>query len=352
MGPMEIMAQARGFMLSRVILSAAQFDFFTVLEATPMSAADLATRLALDARATTRLLDSLVAAGLLTKQNDAYQVTPASACLSARHPQTMLPMVLHMNGIWNNWSTLSEAVKTGTNDRLESVVAATDDRQRQAFIGAMHVIGRQLAQEIAAAYDLSPFRQLLDIGGASGTYTIAFLAKNPVLRAVLFDLPGVTDMAKERIAAEKLAQRVTIVSGDFYRDALPGGCDLALLSAIIHQNSPQQNVELYRKIWQALQPGGKLLIRDHIMDESRTQPADGALFAINMLVNTAAGDTYTFAEVKAHLEQAGFGEVRMVRQGERMDCLVEAQKPQANAANPPAAAKTKRGGKRNKSERV
>jgi predicted methyltransferase len=125
---------------------------------------------------------------------------------------------------------------------------------------------------------------------------------------------------------EGFQDRVELAAGDFYLDELPGGCDLALLSAIIHQNSPEQNIALYEKIHRALAPGGVVLIRDHIMDESRTQPPAGAMFALNMLVNTSAGDTYTFAEVKQTLEAAGFGEIRQVRTGERMDCLVEGRK--------------------------
>ncbi len=117
-----------------------------------------------------------------------------------------------------------------------------------------------------------------------------------------------------------------LVAGNYNKDELPGGCDLALLSAIIHQNSPEENQTLYRKIYQALEKGGVLLIRDHVMDESRALPPQGALFALNMLVSTPAGDTYTFEEIRKDLEMAGFDDVNMVLRGERMDCLVEARK--------------------------
>ena len=191
----------------------------------------------------------------------------------------------------------------------------------------MHVSGRKLAQKIASEYDLSRFKRLLDLGGASGTYTIAFLRCNLAMTAMLFDLANVIPMAKERLAVEQIEDRVQLVSGDFYRDELPKDCDLALVSAIIHQNSPEKNLELYTKINRALEPGGTILIRDHIMEESRTKPAAGALFAINMLVNRHGGDTYTFAEVKEGLEKAGFIEVKQVRYGESMDGLVEGRKP-------------------------
>ncbi|MGA8180202.1 MAG: methyltransferase, partial [Desulfobacterales bacterium] len=171
------------------------------------------------------------------------------------------------------------------------------------------------------------FKNLLDIGGGSGAYTIAFLNKNPNLNAVIFDLEGVIPITKEKIAETGLQDRVRFLTGNFYEDDLPGGCDLALLSAIIHQNSPQQNLALYQKIFHALVPGGKLIIRDHIMDESRTNPPAGALFALNMLVNTPAGDTYTFNEVKATLQAAGFTEIKLALSGKEMDSLVEATKP-------------------------
>jgi hypothetical protein len=134
-------------------------------------------------------------------------------------------------------------------------------------------------------------------------------------------------MAEERLRAEGLSDRVTLAAGDFSRDELPSGCDLALLSAIIHQNSPAQNLDLYGKVFRSLSVGGSILIRDHIMDESHTLPANGAIFAVNMLVGTAGGDTYTFGEIKEALEKAGFAEVCLVQPGgEVMDGLVEARK--------------------------
>jgi len=262
---------------------------------------------------------------LLQKEQQRYRLAEGSEALSGKHPATILPMVLHLNHIWKNWSLLSDIVRQGKNESLKKITEWGGEVQ-EAFIGAMHVVGKEMASEIAESYDLSPYKKLLDIGGASGTYSMAFLRKNPAMRAVIFDFAPVLALAKKRLEAEGFLDRVELVAGDFYQDELPEGCDLALLSAIIHQNSPEQNIELYKKIYRALVPGGVVLIRDHIMDESRTQPPAGAMFALNMLVNTSGGDTYTFKEVKETLEAAGFGEVKQVRNGERMDCLVEGRK--------------------------
>jgi len=321
--PDLLMADARAFMKSRVILTGAQLDFFTKLHDTPNTADEMAGAMKLDPRATTRVLDTLVTLGLIEKENGLYRTTEEGTLFSSRHPQTVLPMVLHLSHLWETWSRLTDIVKGGPNPEQEPGVGMSEE-SRKSFIGAMHAIGHGLSMEIAGDYDLSPFKRLLDIGGGSGTYTIAFLKTNPRMTGVIFDLQSVISMARERIEAEGLEGRVEFVPGDFYGDELPKGCDLALLSAIIHQNSPEENLELYSKIRQALVPGGKVLIRDHVMDESRTAPPAGAMFALNMLVNTRGGDTYTFDEVKETLEKAGFVDVKLVRKGERMDCLVEA----------------------------
>jgi SAM-dependent methyltransferase len=326
MNPETVMAEVRDFMKSRIILTAAELDLFTVIDNKPATAAEMAARLHLDPNALTRLLDCLVVFGLLEKEQGPYRTTEKGAFFSAAHPETVLPMVLHMNHLWETWSKLTEAVRKGHEDQSKPGLKF-DEKSMKAFIGAMHVVARGLSAEIAGFLDLSPYRRLLDVGGASGTYTIAFLRKNPAMTAKLFDLEGVIPIARERLQEEGLLDPVELVAGNFYQDALPGGCDLALLSAIIHQNSPSQNVALYQKIYQALEPGGVLLIRDHIMDETRTRPPGGAIFALNMLVNTRGGDTYTDNEVKDTLEQAGFTEVQLLRKGSQMDGLVQARKP-------------------------
>jgi hypothetical protein len=124
-----------------------------------------------------------------------------------------------------------------------------------------------------------------------------------------------------------MLDRVTLVPGDFYRDEFPRGHDLAFVSAIIHQNSLDQNVNLYRKIFRSLNWRGRIVIRDHVMDPNRIYPRDGAIFAVNMLLGTSGGGTYTYEEIKTGLSQAGFAGMRLIRKGDHMDALVEAFKP-------------------------
>ncbi|OPY88914.1 MAG: Demethylspheroidene O-methyltransferase [Syntrophaceae bacterium PtaU1.Bin231] len=234
-------------------------------------------------------------------------------------------MILHAAHLWERWSGLTGIV-AGTGSAEAAASSARTADELRAFIGAMHVVGMSLAEKIAAAVQPGPARNLIDVGGASGTYTVAFLRAAPEMKATLFDRPAVVEIARDRLAKAGMLDRVRLEAGNFDEDELPGGHDLALLSAIIHQNSPGQNVELFRKVRRAMVPGGRIVIRDHVMEPGRTTPRDGAIFAVNMLVNTPGGSTYTFDEIKGWLEEAGFSRVRLLKPGEHMDALIEAFK--------------------------
>jgi precorrin-6B methylase 2 len=326
-GPEVILKMARGFMESRILLSAAELNLFTILEQTPLSAKEVAERIGGNAQAAAVLLDALSAMGLLEKRDGSYQCQPpALQLLSELSPHSILPMVRHMASLWTRWSRLTDVVKNAAALKDEFDFSRKAGELR-AFIGAMHVAGMPMAKKIAAAVDPAASRALLDVGGGSGTYTIAFLCAVPEMKATLFDLPDVIEMARERLRAEGLLERATLVAGSFYRDELPAGHDLALISAIIHMNSPEQNLDLYRKVFRSLNKGGRILVRDHVMDADRTRPRDGAIFAINMLVGTRGGGTYTYREIEEGLTQAGFTRINLLRQGEHMDAVVEAFKP-------------------------
>lgn len=326
--PEAILRLARQFMESRILLTAAELNLFTLLAGAPGTAESLADRLHADLRGLTILLDALAAMDLIVKREDgAYQTSPeAAAFLNDKSPRSVLPMVRHAVHLWESWSDLTDKVRPAHLTETEPSSDRKAD-ELQAFIGAMHVIGTPLAQKIVTAVGPGKAKNLIDIGGASGTYTIAFLRAVPEMTATLFDRPAVIPIARGRLAEEGMLGRVRLAAGDFYQDELPGGHDLAMLSAIIHQNSPAQNVELFQKVHRALVSGGRMIIRDHIMEPCRTRPKAGAIFAVNMLVNTKGGSTYTFDEIRKGLEEAGFIKVKMLGTGEQMDALVEAFKP-------------------------
>jgi predicted O-methyltransferase YrrM len=321
----SILNLSRAFMESRLLLSGAEIDVFTHLSS-PKTLDEITSLLESDRRATEILLDALTAMKLLEKEDERYHCPePAASLLSSESEHSVRPMILHSASVWQRWSLLSDVVRTGNT--AAPPAGLFEKEELTAFIFAMHVVGRHMADEIAVIAKAQASRALLDVGGATGTYAEAFLNQYPEMRATLFDRPAVIEMAETRLASSPVRKRITLSSGDFYTDPLPAGHDLVLLSAIIHQNSPEQNVALYKKCFDALTPRGRLLVRDHVMQPDRVKPEGGALFAVNMLVATEGGNCYTFEDIRSGLYAVGFVNARQIRDGGRMDGLVEAYKP-------------------------
>jgi precorrin-6B methylase 2 len=322
----ELVELVRGFQPACVIIAAAELDVFTLLHDTPTDAAGLAARLHGDPRATAVLLDALAALGLLTKQNDRYAAPDnVAAVLSEGGSHSMLGMTRHMGTCLRRWDQLARVVLTGRPaERRPGLHGPEGDTA--AFIRAMHEISEPVAAGLIASLGPLQFNHVLDLGGASGTWTIPLLRQNPRAKATIFDLPDVLPMTARLMEKVGLADRVRLAAGDFYADPLPAGADLAWVSAIVHQNSREQNRAMFAKIQAALVPGGRILIRDIVMDASRTRPVMGALFAVNMLVATTAGGTFTFEELQGDLQAAGFTDAALLRRGEAMDGVIVATK--------------------------
>ena len=323
----QLLETVRGFQAACIITAAADLDLFTALSRTPATAEALARKIKADSRATTVLLDALAALELLVKRGDLYEVPAGVAeLLTERSPTNVLPAVRHQGNCLRRWDQLARVVQTGRPaDRESSLRGRAADCQ--SFIGAMNNFTESIAPQVVERMMPLRFERMLDIGGASGTWTIAFLLAVPDSTAVLFDLPEVIPQARERLTHAGLADRVTLLAGDYNVDHLPGGADFAWLSAIVHQNSRPQNRDLYSKIHSALVPGGTLVIRDIVMDASRTQPPAGALFAVNMLVGTEGGGTFTFDEFKEDLGSTGFAKIELIHQDACMNSLIRATKP-------------------------
>ena len=318
-----------GFRPACILGAAAELGLFDAIDQSWMSAEEVAAKLESDLRATTMLLDAIAAIGLLSKDGGRYSV-PAEvrALLTEGTPQTVLPMVWHNMTVLRNWAQLAWIVKAGILAPRQASIRGFE-ADRAAFIAAMHSVSGPIADGLVARLRPMEFRHLLDVGGASGTWTMAFLRGVPGARATIFDLPDAIVQARQRIGATELADRVDFVAGDFYREELPAGADFAWVSAIIHQHSREDSRRLFAKVFRALEPGGRIGIRDIVMEPCRTRPAFGALFAINMLAATERGGTYTFQEIAEDLQAAGFVNPQLRVKAEDMTSVVLAAKPGA-----------------------
>jgi predicted O-methyltransferase YrrM len=184
----------------------------------------------------------------------------------------------------------------------------------EPFIAAMDHNARGRARAVAQAVEVTGARQMLDLGGGSGAYSIAFAKAAPGLHSEIVDAPEVLALANDYVRKAGLADRISTRAGDMLSVPLEAGkYDLVLLAAICHMFSPEENKQLIERAYAALAPKGRLVISDFVLEADKTAPRFAALFALNMLVGTRAGSSYSEPEYAAWLKEAGFAESKRVR---------------------------------------
>ena len=324
--PESLRKLALGYMPSAALLAAAELDIFAALGREPASAPQLATRLRTDPRATEILADALASLGLLEKREDLYFPAPGTlGALTADAAASILPFARHHANTLRAWARLADVVESGRPIALEPGIRGAE-ADHVAYIETMAANARQAPEVIAALGGLE-FDHLLDVGCGPATWAIALLRAVPGARATLFDLPEVLPISSRHVEAAGLGDRVTFVSGDYRTDeTLPAGVDLVWISAVAHMNSRQQNRELFAKAHAAMRPGGHLMIRDIVMDETHTEPVFGAMFAVLMLARTESGGTYSYDEFKEDLDAAGFDAPELFRSKFDMDTIIRARR--------------------------
>jgi SAM-dependent methyltransferase len=302
------MELASAFMRSRAFLTACELDLFTALGEAERTSADVAGELGTDARATDLLMNVLCVLGLLQKRAGRFRNMPLAARFLVSGSPDSMGGLMHWVHLWESWGTLTRAVRDG-GCVTGPPVGSRGDAWLRAFIAAMHWRARQHAPGVVASLNLAGVSRVLDVGGGSGAYAMEFARAKPGISATVFDLPSVLPLTAEYLKLAGLQDRVSLMAGDYDTDDLGRGFDLVLLSAIIHSNSPQGNQDLIRKGAAALNPSGQLVVQDFIVDEERLGPPFAVLFALNMLVGTPAGDTYTESEVRQWMLGAGLPDV-------------------------------------------
>ncbi len=309
--PDELTAMLRGFQVSRVLLTGVELDVFSAVEG-GAAADEVAGRIDADPRATESLLNALAALGILEKRDGRFRNGEwAARYLRAGSPHDSRQALRHNIQLWPSWSTLTDCVRHGT------AVAHQEMTERgevwtEAFIAAMHKNASVGARSVLGAVDLDGVTRVLDLGGGSGAYAMAFARARPELEVTVFDLPTVTPLTRRYLVGSGVETRVHTVEGDLRTDAYGTGFDMAFVSAICHMNDPGENVAMFRKVGDALEPGGRIVIQEFVLNPDKAGPRFGALFALNMLVGTKGGSAYSEGEYAAWLEEAGFAGVRRV----------------------------------------
>ena len=310
--PDEIAGPLRAFMESRVLLTALELDAFSAVGAGATAAAVASAR-GTDAGATERLLDALVSLGFLEKSGNVFANSPLAARFLAKGSRDDARDALKHNlSLWRRWSTLTDAVRAGHAVGVTEMADGGED-WTVPFIAAMHRGAASRAPLVVEAVGAEGVRRMLDVGGGSGAYSIAFARASATLHAEILDLPAVLPIADGHVAEAGLADRVATRAGDLRTDDLGSDYDLVLLSSICHMLGPDENRDLLARAARALAPGGRVVVSDFVLDEDGTGPRQAVLFSINMLVGTPSGRSYRESEYKEWLIAAGLADVARVR---------------------------------------
>ncbi len=305
----------RGYMPSRCMLTALELDIFTAV-GDGANAEQIGTKIQANARAASMLLNALVALGLLSKSGDDYKNTPESARFFVQGSKdNHRNGLLHTANIWHRWSTLTDAVRSGTR-----VPTSRDDTPEwtRNFIAGMERHAKDRAPLVvkalgtSTATSTSNVRRILDLGGGSGAYSIAFAKTSPNVQCEILDIPEVVPLTNEYVRHSGVAAQVSLRTGDMLQDDFGSGYDIIMLNAICHMFSEEQNRDIFRRAHQALAPNGRLVVQDFILNPEKTGPQHAALFSLNMLVNTEAGASYSESEYTYWMTAAGFAEVSRI----------------------------------------
>jgi len=296
----------RGYMPSRCILTALELDIFTAV-GEGANAEQIGARIHANARAVGMLLNALVSLGLLAKSGDNYENTPESARFFVQGSKdNHRNGLLHTANIWHRWSTLTDAVCRGTHIPIDR---DHTPEWTHSFIAGMQRNAKDRAPHVVKALGATGVRRILDLGGGSGAYSIAFAKACPEVRCEILDVPEVVPLAAEYVGKAGASAQVSLRAGDMLHDDFGSGYDLIMLNAICHMFSEEENRNIFCRAHQALAPNGRLAVQDFILNPDKTGPQHAALFSLNMLVSTDGGASYSEPEYTGWMKDAGFTDV-------------------------------------------
>ena len=318
--PEPVLFLIEAFRRSQAMFTAVEIHVFDHLSHAPLGVAQLASLIQASPDALERLLNTCVSLELITRTGADYANTPlAETYLTRNSPNSLIGYIEYsQKALWHLWAKLPDAVREGTH-RWEQVFGGQGElfshyykteEDKRRFVMGMHSFGLISSPQVVKAFDLSAFRRLSDLGGASGHLPIAACQAYPDLNATVFDLPNVLNLTREIIDQAGLGDRIAAVGGDFFADPFPPA-DLYSLGRILHDWTREKIDLLLAKIYAALPEGGAVLVAEKLLDESGTKPLWALLQSLNMLVVTE-GKERKFSEYKEILEKAGFCNVTCV----------------------------------------
>ena len=311
--PEPILQLGLAFWGSKTLLSAVELGLFTHLAAGSLDAKALAAALDLNPRGVDDFLDALVALGMLDRVNGEYRNAPAADVFLDRNKPSYVGGLLEMANarLYPFWASLTEALRTGHPQNEAKVgenffTALYEDPDRlEQFLHAMTGISMGDAHVIAETFPWERYETVIDIGTSEGCVPVQLALRHPHLSGGGFDLPAVAPIFAKHVTSAGLTDRLRFYPGDFFTDALPTA-DVLVMGHILHDWSLDEKLMLLRKAYEALPPGGALIVYESIIDDGRRANAFGLLMSLNMLIETQDGFDYTGADCQSWMTDVGF----------------------------------------------
>jgi hypothetical protein len=327
LSPAPILELGRDFMSAKVLLAAVKLGLFDALAAGPLNGEAIRQRLGLHPRAVPDFPDALVALGMLRRDGDGpdarYANTPEGARFLVRGLEDYMGGALEMynDRLFRFWADLEEALRTGRpqNEVKHAGASMFEELYREParleqFMTAMSGVSRRNFLTLAERFDFHPYQTLCDVGGAAADLSCAVAARHPHLRCTSFDLPVVEPIARAAIARRGLADRVTPVAGDFFRDPLPRA-DVITMGMILHDWNLEKKQALIRAAYEALPAHGVFIAVEHLIDDPRRTNVFGLLMSLNMLIEFGDAFDFTGADFARWCAEAGFRRVEVLPLG-------------------------------------
>lgn len=309
--PAELLETSGNYWQSSALQAGIRLDLFSHLSGASLPAEALAQLLKCDTRALTMLLRALTAMDLLIKDNIGYRC-PEPICfwLDANSNQYLGHIIRHHHHLVESWNRLDRAVQSGRPQRQDS--SFDEDEWRKDFLLGMHNLASMLAPKLVPLLPLPRTRTLLDVGGGPGTWSIHFCHQYPQLRATVFDRLESEAIFSRNIAKAGMSERIAFRGGDFLEDSLGSDFDVVWLSHVLHGEGPDRAAQLIRRAATAVSAGGVLLVHEFILNDDAQGPVFPALFALNMLLGTEQGQTYSGREIIGMCQATGLTEVQRI----------------------------------------
>lgn len=323
--PETLMQMAFSFGPARVLATALQLRVFSHIEKGNERAEAVAQAAGASVRGMRYLLDALVGFQLLSKTGDRYALVPVSAQFLVQDKPDYIGGIMESERWFESWTHLTETVRTGRPPhRVE-----TQEMAEQFFpllVRSLHVSNREPARRTAQALGAGTSQKglrVVDVACGSGIWGIAIAEADPEARITAQDFPGMFETTREYLKRHGLEDRYDFLPGDL-KDADFGAdrFDVALLGNIVHSEGERSSRDLFRRIHRALKSGGRIVIVDMIPNDERTGPPFPLLFALNMLLHTEEGGTYTLAEYTDWLKDAGFRRVETADIGSHSPIII------------------------------